>query len=61
MTRSTTDHRRCRRDRMAGRLRDRAGLQAPPVAEPSTFRGQATAEAASLADLPWWEVFEDPA
>jgi multidrug efflux system outer membrane protein len=31
----------------------------PPVAEPPTFRGQATTEAASLADLPWWEVFED--
>ena len=32
----------------------------PVVAEPQTFRGQATAEAASLADAPWWEVFEDP-
>jgi multidrug efflux system outer membrane protein len=32
----------------------------PPVAEPGTFRGQATAEAASLADAPWWEVFQDP-
>jgi multidrug efflux system outer membrane protein len=32
----------------------------PPVAEPETFRGQATAEAASLADAPWWEVFQDP-
>jgi multidrug efflux system outer membrane protein len=31
----------------------------PSVAEPQTFRGQATAEAASLADLPWWEVFQD--
>src|SRR6266436_3463406 len=31
----------------------------PPVAEPPTFRGQATTEAASLADLPWWEVFQD--
>ncbi len=31
----------------------------PPVTEPPTFRGQATAEAASLADLPWWEVFQD--
>jgi len=31
----------------------------PVVAEPQMFRGQATAEAASLADLPWWEVFED--
>src|SRR5712692_11955336 len=32
----------------------------PTVAEPQTFRGQATAEAASLADAPWWEVFQDP-
>jgi len=31
----------------------------PSVAEPQTFRGQSTAEAASLADLPWWEVFQD--
>ena len=31
----------------------------PVVAEPQAFRGQATAEAASLADLPWWEVFQD--
>src|SRR5436190_22259763 len=33
----------------------------PAVAEPQTFRGQATAEAASLADAPWWDVFRDPA
>ncbi len=32
----------------------------PAVVEPPTFRGQATAEAASLADAAWWEVFEDP-
>ena len=32
----------------------------PSVAEPPTFRGQATAEASSLADEPWWEVFRDP-
>src|SRR5512136_2668848 len=32
----------------------------PRVAEPPTFRGQAAAEAASLADVPWWELFEDP-
>jgi len=32
----------------------------PAVAEPPTFRGQATAEAASFADAPWWEVFRDP-
>src|SRR2546427_10893251 len=32
----------------------------PSVAEPPTFRGQATAEAASFADAPWWEAFQDP-
>src|SRR2546428_13235305 len=32
----------------------------PTVAEPPTFRGQATAEAASFADAPWWEAFQDP-
>ncbi len=32
----------------------------PPVASPEDYRGQVTpVEAASLADLPWWEVFED--
>src|SRR5256712_6413498 len=34
--------------------------QRPSVAQPPTFRGQATAEAASFADAPWWEVFQDP-
>ena len=33
----------------------------PSVVEPPTFRGQATAEAASLADAPWWEAFQDRA
>jgi outer membrane protein, multidrug efflux system len=32
----------------------------PVVAEPLTFRGQAAAEAASFADAPWWDVFQDP-
>ncbi|HUL75287.1 MAG TPA: hypothetical protein VLT86_19395, partial [Vicinamibacterales bacterium] len=32
----------------------------PAVAEPPTFRGQATAEAVSFADAPWWEAFQDP-
>jgi multidrug efflux system outer membrane protein len=32
----------------------------PAVAEPPIFRGQATAEAASFADAPWWEAFQDP-
>ena len=32
----------------------------PPVTEVPAFRGQSAAEAASLADLPWWDVFEDP-
>jgi outer membrane protein, multidrug efflux system len=33
----------------------------PAMVEPPTFRGQATAEATSLADAPWWEAFQDPA
>src|SRR5262249_13659957 len=33
----------------------------PSLAEPAKFRGQATAEAASFADGPWWDVFQDPA
>lgn len=32
----------------------------PAVAKPETFRGQATVEAGSFADAPWWEVFQDP-
>ena len=32
----------------------------PAVAQPPTFRGQATAEAVSFADAPWWDVFQDP-
>jgi len=32
----------------------------PDVAKPETFRGQAAAEAASFADAPWWEAFQDP-
>ncbi|MDB4968985.1 MAG: efflux system, outer rane lipoprotein CmeC [Myxococcales bacterium] len=31
----------------------------PWVPMTATFRGQPTAEAASFADLPWWEVFRD--
>ena len=33
----------------------------PALTPPETFRGQvAPREAASLADLPWWEAFRDP-
>jgi len=32
----------------------------PTVAKPETFRGQAISEAASFADAPWWEAFQDP-
>ena len=32
----------------------------PTVPEPPTFRGQAAAEAASFADAPWWDAFQDP-
>ncbi|HVP31094.1 MAG TPA: efflux transporter outer membrane subunit [Myxococcota bacterium] len=32
----------------------------PPVATPDDYRGHVTPpEAASIADLPWWEVFDD--
>ncbi len=35
--------------------------QRPPVTPPPQFYGLAgQAQAASLADLPWWEVFKDP-
>jgi multidrug efflux system outer membrane protein len=34
--------------------------QRPPVAMPAQLYGQAAPDAASLADLPWWEVFADP-
>jgi len=33
----------------------------PKVEPPGAFRGQSPAEAASLADQPWWDVFGDPA
>jgi len=33
--------------------------QRPVVTPPAVSRGQSAAEAASLADLPWWEVFQD--
>ena len=32
----------------------------PPVAAPSQFRFVESSQAASLADVPWWQVFEDP-
>ena len=32
----------------------------PPVPAPSQFRFVESSQAASLADLPWWQVFEDP-
>lgn len=31
----------------------------PPVASPPTFRGSSGAQQASLADLPWWDIFKD--
>jgi len=34
--------------------------QRPKVEPPSLWRGQSAAEAASLADQPWWDVFADP-
>ena len=35
--------------------------QRPPTPTTTGFRGQARAEAASFADLPWWELIRDPA
>ena len=32
----------------------------PTITNPETFRGQVMTEAASLADAPWWEAFQDP-
>jgi outer membrane protein, multidrug efflux system len=32
----------------------------PPVATPPTFRFVESQQAASFADAPWWQVFEDP-
>lgn len=31
----------------------------PPVSTPATYRGQDVAGPESIADLPWWSVFED--
>jgi outer membrane protein, multidrug efflux system len=37
------------------------GYRRPPVTAPDQFYGLAgQAQAASLADLPWWEVFQEP-
>jgi multidrug efflux system outer membrane protein len=33
----------------------------PPTPATDIFRGQEAVESASIADLPWWEVFQDPA
>src|SRR5689334_9649005 len=37
-----------------------ADYHRPPVVTPPQFRFVETSEAASLADLRWWQVFEDP-
>jgi multidrug efflux system outer membrane protein len=37
------------------------GYERPALPTTDTFRGQAVSESTSLADLPWWEVFQDPA
>src|SRR4051812_9367076 len=34
--------------------------QRPPIAPPPTWRDLPAAEAQSLANTPWWEVFDDP-
>jgi outer membrane protein, multidrug efflux system len=33
----------------------------PKVEEPPAFRGEEAPAATSIADLPWWDVFRDPA
>lgn len=35
--------------------------EAPEIATPEAHRGEAKASPQSLADLPWWEVYDDPA
>jgi multidrug efflux system outer membrane protein len=37
------------------------GYERPELPATDTFRGRDVVETASLADLPWWEVFADPA
>jgi multidrug efflux system outer membrane protein len=37
------------------------GYRRPALQTTDAFRGQAMAESASIADLPWWQVFQDPA
>ena len=37
-----------------------ANYTRPEVAAPAQFRFDDTAQASSLADLPWWQVFDDP-
>src|SRR3954471_14243866 len=47
---------------LAGCVTTGPGYQPPPVTAPEQHRGQAgPAEAASLADQPWWEIFQDDA
>ena len=56
-----TDRRRYRRGRCSWpAARSARTTSVRPWPSPTTFRGQAAAEAASLADAPWWEVFQDP-
>src|SRR6266404_5534022 len=44
-----------------GKLEVGPSYERPAVETPHEFRGQVgPAEAASLADLPWWDVFGDP-
>src|ERR1700757_964936 len=38
-----------------------ANYARPEVAVPPQFRFVTSAQATSLADLPWWQVFDDPA
>ena len=48
------------RSRSPPRARSGPNYARPPIAPPEDYRGQvAPPEATSLADLPWWEVFDD--
>ena len=48
------------RPRCSAAARSARTTSGPRWPSPPTFRGQATAEAASFADAPWWEAFQDP-
>ena len=42
------------------KLRVGPDYERPATEVPERFRGQDSNDPASLADLPWWDVFDDP-